>query len=211
MTQVKICGITRLADALVAIDLGAAALGFNFYSRSPRYISIRQASQILEKLPPFVSKIGVVVNFGSARDIRRLALALGLNGIQLHGNEPSQMALTLKPLMVVKAFRVTESFKVTQLQHDPASAILLDGFEPGKFGGTGKTIDWSLARRASRFHRIIISGGLTPANVGEAIRTAHPYAVDVASGVESQPGKKDYRKMRAFFASVVKADREYRP
>jgi phosphoribosylanthranilate isomerase len=211
MTHVKICGITRLADALVAIDLGAAALGFNFYPRSPRYISIRQASQILEKLPPFVSKIGVLVNFGPARDIRRLAIALGLNGIQLHGNEPSQMALTLKPLMVVKAFRVTEDFKVTQLQQNPASAILLDGFEPGMFGGTGKTIDWTIARRASRFHRIILSGGLTPSNVGEAIRTAHPYAVDVASGVESQPGKKDYRKMRTFFASVEKADRESRP
>jgi phosphoribosylanthranilate isomerase len=210
MTQVKICGITRLADALVATDLGATALGFNFYPRSPRYISIRQASLILEKLPPFVTKIGVVVNFGPARDIRRLALALGLNGIQLHGDEPSEMALTLKPLMVVKAFRVANDFRVTTLQHHPASAILLDGFEPGKFGGTGKTIDWSLARRAARFHRIIVSGGLTAANVGEAIRVARPYAVDVASGVESSPGKKDYRKMRMFLASVEKADRENR-
>jgi phosphoribosylanthranilate isomerase len=210
MTQVKICGITRLADALVAIDLGAAALGFNFYPRSPRYISIRQASQILEKLPPFVTKIGVVVNFGPAREIRRLASALGLNGIQLHGNESSDMALALKPLMVVKALRVTDDFKATALQHHPASAILLDGFEPGKFGGTGKTIDWTLARRASRFHRIIVSGGLTPSNVGEAIRIARPYAVDVASGVESLPGRKDYRKMRLFFSAVEKADRESR-
>jgi len=208
MTQIKICGITRLEDALVAIDLGVGALGFNFYPRSPRYISIRKASYILEKLPPFVTKIGVVVDFGPAREVRRLAQVLGLNGIQLHGNESSDLARSLKPCLVLKAFRVTEDFRVTSLQHYPASAILLDGFVAGKFGGTGKTIDWSLARRASRFHRIILSGGLTPGNVSEAIRVARPYAVDVASGVESSPGKKDFRKMRMFVVSVERADRE---
>lgn len=207
MTRVKICGITRLEDALLAIDLGAAALGFNFYPRSPRYISVRQAARILEKLPPMVARIGVVVNWGSSRELRRLVHVLGLDGIQLHGDETIEMARALKPLVVVKGFRISENFKITSLKNYPAAAILLDGFAAGKFGGTGQTFDWSIARKAARFHRIILSGGLTPNNVGEAIRQAKPFAVDVASGVEYSEGRKDPRKMKLFFQAVKEADR----
>jgi phosphoribosylanthranilate isomerase len=206
MTRVKICGITRLEDALAAIDLGAAALGFNFYAQSPRYLSVRKATKILEKLPPFVTKIGVVVNWGAAAELRRLAHELGLDGLQLHGEERAELVKALTPIPVIKAFQVTPDFSLAELKSHPAAAVLLDGFAAGKYGGTGKTCDWSVARKAARLHRLILSGGLDPSNVGEAIRQSRPYAVDVASGVESAPGKKDFRKMRIFFAAVAKAD-----
>lgn len=206
MTRVKICGITRHEDAMAAIDLGASALGFNFYPRSPRYISMRQAARIIENLPPFITKIGVVVNFGPARDIRRLALALSLNGVQLQGEESRAIVKALRPLPVIKAFRVTEDFDLAVLKRYAATAILLDGMVPGKFGGTGKTFDWRVARQVARSHRVLLSGGLTPVNVEKAILEARPYAVDVASGVESSPGQKDFRKMRAFMGAVRRAD-----
>lgn len=208
MTRVKICGITRLEDALAAIDLGAAALGFNFYPASPRYIPVRRAARIAELLPPFVAKIGVVVNFGSARNLQRLVEAVGLDGIQLHGDETMDLVRALRPMPVIKAFRVGGDFKVSALKRHPASAILLDGFVAGQYGGTGKVFDWKLARQGGSFHRIILSGGLTPDNVSSAIRQARPFAVDVASGVESSPGKKDHRKLRAFFTAVRRTDQE---
>ena len=206
MTRVKICGITRLEDALAALDYGAGALGFNFYARSPRYVSVKQASRIIDRLPPFVTKIGVVVNWGTAQQIRRLMDLLGLDGIQLHGDESVALAKALKARTVIKAFRVGPAFSVSDLKAYPATAILLDGFAVGKYGGAGAIFDWRIAKSAARYHRIILSGGLTSANVGAAIRLARPYAVDVASGVEFSPGKKDHGRMRRFLAEVEKAD-----
>lgn len=210
MTRVKICGITRLDDALAALDCGAGALGFNFYARSPRYVSVKQAARIIDRLPPFVTKIGVVVNWGSAQEIRRLLDVLGLDGVQLHGDESAVLVKALKSRAVIKAFRVGPGFALSDLKAYPAAAILLDGFAAGKYGGTGIAFDWRVARSAARFHRVIVSGGLNSANVGAAIKTARPYAVDVAGGVESSPGKKDHGKMRRFFAAVEKADRGFR-
>ncbi len=207
MTLVKICGITRLEDALAAIDAGAAALGFNFYTKSPRYISVRQAAKIFDRLPPWIIRIGVVVNFGTAREIRRLIEVLGLDGIQLHGDESADVARRLRPWPVIKAFRVEPKFQLRDLKGFPAAAVLLDGFSTGKFGGTGRNFDWNVARIASRFHRIIVSGGLTAENVADAIRTARPYGVDVASGVEKEPGKKDWVKLRKFMKAVQITDR----
>jgi phosphoribosylanthranilate isomerase len=202
MTRVKICGITRLQDALAAIEFGADALGFNFYPRSPRYVSVREASRIINALPPLVTKVGVVVNFGAARDVMRLKEAVGFDVIQLHGDETPDFARKLRPLPVIKAFQVSEEFEVRDIRDFPASAILLDGFAQGKPGGTGKSFDWKIARQAGRSRRIILSGGLTASNVAAAVEQARPYAVDVASGVESSPGKKDFRKMRLFISAV---------
>lgn len=206
MTRIKICGIRRLEDALAAIEFGADALGFNFYARSPRYISVRQASRIISALPPFITKVGVVVDFGSVRDVARLKDAVGLDAIQLHGNENPDFARKLHSFPIIKAFRVGEDFDVKEICNFPAAALLLDGFAPGKRGGTGKTFDWKIARQAGRGRRIILSGGLTASNVGSAIEQARPYAVDVASGVESSEGKKDFRKMRLFIATVRKME-----
>ncbi|MDD5544011.1 MAG: phosphoribosylanthranilate isomerase [Acidobacteriia bacterium] len=206
MTRIKICGIRRLEDALAAIEFGADALGFNFYPRSPRYISVRQASRLIAALPPFITKVGVVVDFGAARDIVRLKEAVGLDAIQLHGEESAELARRLLPWPVIKAFRVGEDFDFRTVRSFPANAILLDGFSAGKPGGTGKTFDWKMARQAGRDRRIIVSGGLTASNVAEAIAQARPYAVDVASGVESSEGKKDFRKMRQFIAAVKRME-----
>jgi phosphoribosylanthranilate isomerase len=202
-TRVKICGITTWEDARLSVDLGASALGFNFYPSSPRAVSPADAWSIIRRLPPFVEAVGVFVNW-PALVVDAMARALRLGSLQLHGAEPpSEVAQVARKHRVIKAIAMKTGFRVSSLsRYRAADAILLDGFARGLHGGTGRKLDWKLARAASRYGRIILAGGLTPENVAEAIRVAQPYAVDVASGVESKPGRKDPAKLRALFAAV---------
>ena len=205
-TRVKICGITTWDDARLSVDLGASALGFNFYPPSPRSISPAEAWSIIRRLPPFVEAVGVFVNWPPLV-VDAMARAVRLGAVQLHGAEsPREVAELARKRRVIKAVTVKRGFRPASLQkYRAADAILLDGFARGLHGGTGRTLDWSLARAAGRHARIILAGGLTPENVAEAIRAAEPYAVDLASGVEARPGRKDHAKLRALFAAVESA------
>jgi phosphoribosylanthranilate isomerase len=201
--KVKICGITNWTDAKRAIDAGADMLGFNFYPKSPRYIAPGKARRIVRRLPKHVSAVGVFVN-EHEKKILSIARAVGLDRLQLHGDEAAAtVARLMRSLSVIKAIRVSNSFRPSQLsQFKRASAILLDGFDRRLRGGTGKPFDWHLARRSNRYARILLAGGLTPENVADAIRTARPYAVDVCSGIEIRPGRKSPERIRALMSAV---------
>jgi phosphoribosylanthranilate isomerase len=212
MVRVKICGITSVEDARLAAELGAYAIGLNFFRQSPRCISPCTAGKITRQLPPFVAAVGIFVNWGHA-PIFALSRALRLTAVQLHGDETPQVVGEIaKKFAVIKAFRLKRGGDLPSfVRYRAASAFLLDTNRAGQYGGTGSTTDWFLARNAAASHRIILAGGLTPENVAEAIRTVRPYAVDVASGVESRPGQKDPGKLRAFFDEVARANRELQP
>ena len=205
-TRVKICGITTWDDARLSVDLGASALGFNFYPPSPRAITPADAWKIIRRLPPFVEAVGVFVNWPPLV-VEALARALRLTAVQLHGAEsPEEVAEMARTRRVIKAVQVKRGFRLAGLaRYRAADGILLDGFARGLHGGTGRTLDWKVARAARRYGQIILAGGLTPENIAEAIRVAEPYAVDVASGVERRPGLKDAGKLRALFAAVESA------
>ena len=208
-TRVKICGLTRLEDARRAVDLGAAALGFNFYPLSPRYIEPQEAGAIVRRLPPFVTAVGVFANETDAGHVISLAHQAGVTAVQVHGPGFPALHELLSVLTLVVAVAVRQGFKPEELGRFKPSAYLLDAFDPDRPGGTGKTCDWNAAREVSQYGPIILAGGLTPENVARAVREVRPFAVDVASGVESTPGIKDLAKLRAFFAAVAEADREY--
>jgi len=206
---VKICGITRAQDARLAEKLGAWAIGLNFYERSPRAVTPAEAWNIRRKMALTTEAVGVFVNW-KPEVILYLVHALQLTSVQLHGDEaPKQLNCLEDDLPVSKAFRVGPSFSMSNFRRfRRASYFLLDAAaKKDQFGGTGKTFDWSIAQKAAAKHKIILAGGLTPENVGEAILTVRPYAVDVASGVESRPGSKDSGKLREFFAEVARANR----
>jgi phosphoribosylanthranilate isomerase len=206
MVLVKICGITNYPDAQAAVEAGANSLGLNFYPRSPRFIAKADAAKIRIRLPGNVESVGVFVN-ASAADVAALYRDVRFAAAQLHGDETSEVVKELSRLLkVVKAFRVDANFPLEKLEEYPeAAAFLLDAAEAGQFGGTGHTTDWDLARKATASHRIILAGGLTIENVGDAIRIVRPYGVDVASGVESKPGRKDHGKLREFIQEVRRA------
>src|SRR5271155_4802000 len=211
MFRVKICGITCWEDARHAIEAGCDALGFNFYARSPRHITPQAAATIRERLPKEIAAVGVFVN-EAPRDLLELAAALHLDYAQLHGEEKPAAARAVGRLTpVIKAFRVGPRFRAARVARYPAAAFLLDGAPSngGPRGGTGRTFDWSVARRAADYGPIVLAGGLTPDNVAQAIRAAHPAAVDVASGVERAPGRKDPRKLRAFLDAVDSARQDF--
>jgi len=207
-TRIKICGVTRLEDAQRAVDLGAAALGFNFYTLSPRYIGPAAARAIVRQLPPFVTAVGIFANETDADHVVSLAREAGVTAVQVHGPKFPVLRELLSAFTLVVAVAVGESFKPEELGKIEASAYLLDAFDPDRPGGTGKTFDWKAAREAKQYGPIILAGGLTPANVARAVREVRPFAVDVASGVESTPGIKDPAKLRAFFAAVAEADNQ---
>lgn len=206
-TRVKICGITRWEDAQLAVELGASGLGFNFYPPSPRYVAPESAKAIILRLPPLVTAVGVFANEIDGAHVTTIAREAGVAAVQLHGPKFPKADGTLAGFQMIRAVAVRDGMKIEDLTLSGASAYLLDAFDPDLPGGTGKTFDWHLAREAKKYAPIILAGGLTPENVSQAIRDAQPYAVDVASGVESSPGKKDPAKMRAFFAAVAKADK----
>lgn len=205
-TRVKICGITRAEDARLAVELGAAALGFNFYPLSPRYIAPPAAAEIIRQLPPSVVAVGVFADASDAVRVAEVAREAQVSAVQLHGPRFPEPESALDGFLIIRAVAVREGFEPSQLAGLQASAVLLDAYDPQLFGGTGKACDWRLAREATRHATIILAGGLTPESVAEAIREVRPFAVDVASGVESAPGLKDPMKLKAFFAAVRTAD-----
>jgi phosphoribosylanthranilate isomerase len=209
MILVKICGITNWPDAKAACDAGADMLGFNFYQKSLRRVSTVEAATMRAKLPSGVQAVGLFVNANPV-EINSLQGFVRFTAAQLHGDEtPSIVSEVSRTVPVIKAFRVAADFPLSSLDkyHD-AFAFLLDGSRSGQFGGTGASADWNVARRAVAAHRIILAGGLTPENVGAAIRSVRPYAVDVASGVETKPGKKDHARMKEFIDEVRRTEEQ---
>lgn len=206
-TRIKICGITNLADALTAVSLGADALGFVF-SKSPRQISSEEADVIINKLPPFVTTVGVFVNEPSDRVFEVLD-SCPLDVLQLHGEETPTYCLELKEFnkRVVKAIRVKDLASLKQASQYDVDGIVLDTFVDGMAGGTGKSFDWSLIAKAKIEMPVILSGGLDAENVGQAIEQTHPYGVDSSSRLEKSPRKKDPDKVRAFIDAVRKAEK----
>jgi len=209
MVHVKICGITNAADALAAVDAGANLLGFNFYAKSPRYISEADAAEIRSQLPKKAKAVGIFVNTAPA-EVVALCKSLKLHAAQLHGDEtPEEVAELASSLPVYKAFRVEPDFPLVTLDEYPdAYAFLFDAAHTGQYGGTGHTTDWDVARRAAVGRRIILAGGLKVENVAAAVRIVRPYGIDVASGVESKPGKKDHGLLREFVEEVRRAERK---
>jgi phosphoribosylanthranilate isomerase len=207
MILVKICGITNAADARAAVAAGANSLGFNFYPRSPRFIAKADAAKIRSQLAPEIESVGVFVNESPA-DIAGYYRDVRFTAVQLHGDESPEAVTELSRLLkVVKAFRVDANFPVVRLdEYGDASAFLLDAAKTGQYGGTGLTADWGVARKAAAAYRIILAGGLKVENVAGAIRFVRPYAVDVASGVETKPGRKDQGRLREFIEEVRRAD-----
>jgi len=202
--QVKICGITNVPDALAAIEAGADALGFMFYEKSPRHVQPAAAAEIIRALPPVIIKVGVFVNASEDLVLRAIG-DCNLNVLQFHGEETPEYC-TQFGLMSVKAFRIRDAESLKALPEFPTDAWLLDAFSPEARGGTGETFNWDLASEAAKLGKpIFLAGGLTPENVAEAVAKVRPFAVDVSSGVESAPGKKDPAKVRAFIQAAKRA------
>jgi phosphoribosylanthranilate isomerase len=199
--KVKICGITNLADGMAAAEAGADALGFVFYEPSPRCVSIETAAGIIRGLAPDILKTGVFVN-ASEDLVLRAIRECRLNLLQFHGEETPDYCLQFG-LMSMKAFRIRDAASLQELPNYPTEAWLLDAYAADKLGGTGEKFNWDLALEAGQLGRpIFLAGGLTPENVAEAVRRARPYAVDVSSGVEMAPGKKDHAKVRSFIQAA---------
>lgn len=208
MTKVKICGVTTLEDAVLAADLGADMIGFNFYPGSKRYISAERVASFVESLNGGVTKIGVFVNASVDEILFAKKLAL-LDGVQLHGSESSQFITELRDRVetrIIKAIHIRSFSDISSLGGLRVDAVLMDTYSVSDFGGTGETFDWRIAREGNeKINQLILAGGLNPENVAEAIRIVRPYAVDVASGVESSPGKKDPKKIEAFIRNAKNA------
>jgi phosphoribosylanthranilate isomerase len=203
--KVKICGITNAPDALAAVEAGADALGFMLYESSPRHVSIRDAAEIIRQLPPFVIKVGVFVDAEEDLVVRAIG-DCGLSLLQFHGNETPEYC-TQFGLMNMKAFRICDAESLKALPDYPTDAWLLDAFVKDRLGGTGEKFNWDLAVEAKKLGRpIFLAGGLTPKNVADAVKKVQPYAVDVSSGVEATPGKKDHEKVRAFINAAKSAE-----
>jgi len=202
--RVKICGMTRVEDALAAVDAGADALGLMFCEASPRCVTREQAMEIVRELPPFVARVGVFVN-PSADNVRAAIAEGGINTLQFHGEETPAFCRQFG-LPVIKAFRVRDAESLKPLAGFRTEAWLLDSFVEGKHGGTGAVFNWDLAAQAvKQGGRVILAGGLTPENAADAVRRVWPYALDVSSGVEFAPGRKDAAKVRAFIAAAKQA------
>jgi len=198
--RVKICGITNNEDAHAAVEYGADALGFVF-AKSPRQVTKKHTRDIIRNLPPFVTTVGVFVD-EKVDKIKEICDFCGIHTVQLHGNEQPSYLKELEGYKLIKAFRVKEEDDLKQLVNYKPHAFLLDSYVKGVMGGTGVSFKWEIARQAHKYGIIILSGGLTPENVKEAIQMVKPYAVDVSSGVESSPGKKDTLLVKRFIANA---------
>lgn len=199
---IKICGITNTEDAQAAVDAGATAIGLNFFSGSKRYIEPAKAKEIADHVRGKVAVVGVFVN-EPLESVRTIASSVKLTYCQFHGDEQADYVNTLSNS--IKAFRVDDSLKNVFFDDYRCSSFLLDSFSEKEFGGTGKTFNWLLAREANEFGKIIIAGGLNDENVQQAIETSQPWGVDVSSGVEIQPGKKDKERIYRFVRNAKKA------
>ena len=199
---VKICGITNLTDAKAAVKAGADLLGFIFYCKSLRYVTPQQAKRIVSKLPRRVLKVGVFVNEAPAR-VRAIVASCGLDIVQFHGDESPAYVKGFTEFPIVKAVRVKDAASLKKIVAYDVDFFLFDAFSPKAKGGTGRTFDWKFLGRIAKIKTpFFISGGLTPDNVGELLERIRPFAVDVSSGVERSPGRKDVTKLRAFVNAV---------
>lgn len=199
--KVKVCGVTRIRDAMLASDLGASAVGFIFWDQSHRSVQPSQAAEIAAVLPPDVAPIGVFVD-PSPTWVEEVSAQVGLAAVQLHGDETVDFCLAL-PQRVLKAVRLRDAADVQAAAGLPeALTVLVDVHDPDKKGGTGRTVDWALAAAVARRRRVFLAGGLTPGNVGEAVRVVRPYAIDVSSGLEASPGIKSPELLHAFFEAL---------
>ncbi|MCI0665199.1 MAG: phosphoribosylanthranilate isomerase [Acidobacteria bacterium] len=207
MVKLKICGITNLDDARAAITSGAEYLGFNFYSKSPRFIEPQEARKIIKQLPGEIVTIGIFVNLPRPADVLETLQASGAQMAQLHGDEDAEYCLSVGRERVIKALRIDDHFDLRRVLDYPAAAILLDAYHENLYGGTGKLANWALAREAARLTSVFLAGGLTPDNVAEAIRTVEPFALDVNSGVERAPGRKDADKLRKLKDEILRAQK----
>ncbi|MGH7902225.1 MAG: phosphoribosylanthranilate isomerase [Thermodesulfobacteriota bacterium] len=205
MTKIKVCGITNLEDALSATDLGADALGFIFYENSKRYINPEKARHIRFKLPPFTTTVGVFVN-QDINEVKTIREEVGFDVYQLHGDEPPEYCRDLGA-NVIKAIRVQMEIAKSDIDIYPTNAILFDTYSPNEYGGTGESFDWLLLEGMHVSKPIILSGGLNPENVDKAIHIVNPYAVDVSSGVEDYPGKKNKDRLKRFVEAVRNANK----
>lgn len=205
MTKVKICGITNLEDALMSVKFGADALGFNFYEKSPRYITPERAREICAGLPQEVLKVGVFVN-ANLDKIIEIAVIVKLGAVQLHGDETPEFISEIKKRFsgeVIKALRVSENFKPEDVLQFNADAILLDAFSKNEYGGTGETFDWEIARNVqASFPKMYLAGGLSVENVADAILKVKPFAIDACSLLEKEKGIKDTLKVKDFIFAV---------
>ena len=201
--QIKICGVTNVKDARACAELGASMIGFNFYPKSPRYIEPKIARRIIEAIPSGVSPVGVFVD-ASAEEIRNTADAAGVRCVQLHGRtSPDTVSELARKFRVIRAFSTDPQFRPEEVSLFGDCDVLVDAHHPNLRGGTGFTCDWPAARTARSFARfLILSGGLTAENVGQAIATVAPHAVDVCSGVESAPGVKNHKAVEDFITAV---------
>ncbi|HEY6119083.1 MAG TPA: phosphoribosylanthranilate isomerase [Pyrinomonadaceae bacterium] len=203
MTFVKICGITNLEDALAAVDAGADALGFNFYPRSPRYIDPVLARSIIQTLPANILTVGVFVNEEKPEKVEKLARKLGVKALQLHGDESPAFCASLANHFVIKVLALGPGFDINSILNYHVDAFMVDAFDRASRGGTGRVIDWSVARNVcSHVPRLFLAGGLSAQNVAEGIEFVKPYGVDACSALEISPGRKDAEKMRAFVAAA---------
>jgi phosphoribosylanthranilate isomerase len=201
MIRVKICGITNLNDALSAAQAGAWALGFVFHRKSPRYVSPSKARKIIEQLPPFVTPVGVFVNQkeGAVKEICKFT---HINTLQLHGDEDPTYCSRFKDQKIIKAFRVSDDFDFNAITKYKVNVYLFDTQVVGEFGGTGKVFNWNLLKHMQIQKPYILSGGLNPTNVLQALNAVTPFGVDASSGLESAPGIKDKRQVQALIDAV---------
>ena len=205
--KTKICGVRTLEEAQAAVDAGADALGFNFWPRSARYIEPHAAREVINGLSPIVCTVGVFVN-EEANRIVDLASELGLSAVQLHGDESPEFCGRLGSIKTIKAIRVGQDFDLSLIESYRVNMVLLDSSIEGTYGGTGRRFDWRIAIEAKHLAPIILAGGLTTENVWDAITHVRPAAIDVCSGVEAEPGRKDLDKLRRFMAIVERANAE---
>jgi phosphoribosylanthranilate isomerase len=206
MLRIKICGLTTPQDALAAIEFGADALGFNFFPGSKRYLEPQAASEWIATLPATITRTAVLVN-PDWNEVKRIAGMPGIDALQLHGAEPPEFCRQLHEagILFEKALPVTDARSVAKIPDFGTSTILLDAGGAGEFGGSGRTFPWEIARRfvgANPSLRVVLAGGLTPENVAAAVVTVRPFGVDVTSGVESAPGRKDYGRLAAFIRAA---------
>jgi phosphoribosylanthranilate isomerase len=197
--KVKICGITNLEDAKLSYDLGADAIGFIFYQKSKRYIEPKEAKEIINQLPVFLQRVGVFVN-ESSKEINKIAKEIKLNLIQLHGEEPPEVIDDIE-LPVIKAFRVNENFDYSILSKYKNCSFLLDTFNENEYGGTGQQFNWRKIPSELK-GKIILAGGISENNVGSIYKKINPYAIDVSSSIEIEPGKKDHKKLKQLFQKL---------
>jgi phosphoribosylanthranilate isomerase len=200
IVKVKICGITNYEDAVAALDMGADLLGFNFYTESPRYIAPEKAVEIINKLPAFIDLVGIFVN-ASIDQIHEIKNLCSFDWVQLHGDESPQFCRELHThnVKVMKAIRVKDKADIKKADDYFTDAILLDAFNPEKYGGTGMTFNWNIIGHIAK--RVFLAGGINPDNAADAVKLG-VYGIDVCSGIESEPGKKDHKKMKKLFDNI---------